>query len=375
MKVLILSCTAGEGHNSAAKAIKEVYDQSGEYCEIQNALEFISKTLSNFVAKSHIILYRHFPSWFNFGYTCCENNPSILAPGSLVYKIFAKGTESLYKYISNNGFDTVICTHSFAAVIVTEIVNHYNLKIQTGFVATDFTCHPGTKDSDLDFYFIPDEKLVDDFTCDHIQKEEVLPFGIPIRQRFYEHIDKTTAKTEFGIPSDRKHVVMMCGSMGCGPLAKLALEFAKTMPECEFSVICGNNAKLKKSLDRKSRNIRNLHIFGFMNDMPKVLDSADLYLTKPGGISTSEAVAKEVPMLFVNTVAACESYNLKHFLSYGVADSGKNVKELTEKCVDIIQNEEKLEAFKQNLKNMPKVNSSEQIRQTMLNAKNKERDA
>lgn len=368
MKTLILSCTTGEGHNSAAKAIKEVYDLNGDYCAISDALGFISKGLSKFVAKSHIILYRHFPKLFNFGYTYCENHPSILAPGSLVYKIFSKGTEKLYKYITDNGFDTVICTHSFAAVILTEIINRYQLTIQTAFVATDFTCHPGTKDSDLDFYFIPDEKLISNFTCDHIVSDEVKPFGIPIRQNFYSLTDKTTAKTEFGIPAEKKHVVMMCGSMGCGPLAKLALNFANTMPDCEFSVICGTNVKLKKSLDRKSRNIKNLHIFGFVNDMPKVLDSADLYLTKPGGISTSEAVAKEVPMLFVNTVAACESYNLKHFLSYGVAESGKNVKELTEKCVDIIGNEEKLNTFKQNLKNIPKVNTSDRIRQTLIDA-------
>ncbi len=366
MKILILSCTAGEGHNSAAKAVKEVYDQKGEYCEIADALSFISKALSNFVAKSHIILYRHFPKWFNFGYNYCENHPSILAPGSLVYKIFSKGTENLYNYIKDNDFDTVICTHTFAAVIATEIINQYSLNIKTAFIATDFTCHPGAKDSDLDFYFIPDEKLVDDFTCDHILKDEVVPLGIPIKQKFYSITDKSTAKSEFGIPADKKHVVMMCGSMGCGPLAKLAVNFANSMPECEFSVICGTNQKLKKSLDRKSRNFPNLHIFGFVTDMPQVLDSADLYLTKPGGISTSEAVAKEVPMLFVNTVAACETYNLKHFLSYGVAESGKNVKELTEKCIDIITNDEKLNTFKRNLHNIPKVNTSEMIRQILI---------
>ncbi len=370
MKTLIISCTTGEGHNSCARAIKEVFDSNNESCEITNGLAFISKGLSKFVSTSHIILYRYFPKLFNYGYNLSEKHPSVFAPGSLIYNIFSKGTEKLHNYIKSNGFDTVICTHPFAAVILTEMQNRYRLPIRTSFVATDYTCSPSVKDSNLDIYFIPDNKLTDDFICDHIGKDKIFSVGIPIRQRFYSPNDKNSAKENCGISSEKKHVVLMCGSMGCGPLAKLAISFAKQMPECEFSIICGTNTKLKRSLDKKSSNIKNLHILGFVKDMPTMLEATDLYLTKPGGISTSEAVAKEVPMLFVNTVAACETYNLNHFLAYKVADSGKNVKELTEKCIRIINDDDILKGFRKNLHKINKVNAAQTIRQILIENNN-----
>ena len=365
MRTLIISVTAGEGHNACAKAIKEAYDINGDYCELADGLSYVSPLLSKFIAFSHIVIYRHFPKLFNFGYTQSENKPKLFAKGSLIYSILKLGTKKLYNHIINGEFDTVICTHPFAGIILTEVIEKFSVNLKTAFVATDFTCSPSTRECNMDYFFIPDIKLVDHFIKGRITREKIVPVGIPIKQKFYSKTDKNEAKKAMGISVIKKHVVIMCGSMGCGPLAQLSVSFAASMPECEFSIVCGTNKKLKKTLDKKSRSFDNLHIHGFVNDMSLVLDSADLYLTKPGGLSTSEAVAKEIPMLFVNTIAACETYNLKHYISYEVADSGKNVRELTEKCKSIISDEEKLDTFRLNHKKINKVNSALKIREIM----------
>ncbi len=363
MSTLIISCTTGEGHNSCAKAIKEVYDNNNEKCEIVDGLGFISQGLSYLTAKGHILLYRHFPKIFNLGYRLSEDNPSIFSPGSLIYKIFSKGTLKLKNHIIDGSFERVICTHPFAAVILTEMQNRYSLPIKTAFVATDYTCCPSVKDSNLDYYFIPDKILCKDFLCKHITEDKLFPIGIPIRQDFYSHKDSKLAKAEMGISPENKHIVMMCGSMGCGPLAKLATTVAKKMQDnCELTVICGTNTALKRTLDKKTAKFKNVHILGFVNNMPTVLDSADLYLTKPGGISTTEAVAKLTPMLFVNTVAACETYNLHHFVNYKVAYSGKTTKELCSKCLGMINDGKTLTNIRQTYEHIEKNNTSELIR-------------
>lgn len=367
MRTLIISCTTGEGHNSCAKALKEVFDANNEACEIVDGLSFISKGISRFAESGHILLYRHFPKIFDLGYKLSEKHLSTFAPGSIFYRIFSKGSSKLKEHIINNECDTVICTHPFAAVILSEVQNRYALPIHTAFVATDYTCCPSVKDSSLNIYFIPDSKLAGAFISENITENKIFPVGIPIRQKFYETTDKTEAKLQMSVSPDKKHIVMMCGSMGCGPLAKLAVSVASSMgSDCELTVICGTNEKLRKALTNKSLGIDNLHICGFVNNMSTVLDSADLYLTKPGGISTTEAVAKRVPMLFVNTVAACETYNLEHFLDYSVADSGKNVAELTDKCLKILGNEDLLRAYKHNLNNIPLINTSEKIREILI---------
>ncbi len=367
MRTLIISCTTGEGHNSCAKAIKEVYDANNEVCEVVDGLSFISRSLSRFIEKAHILLYRHFSKLFDFGYRLSEKHQATFAPGSVFYKVFSRGAAKLRDYIVGNDYDTVICTHPFAAVILTEMQNRYALPIHTAFVATDYTCCPSVKDSNLNIYFIPDKNLVSDFRSDNITDDKIFPVGIPIKQKFYEATDKTDAKRKMNTSADRKHIVMMCGSMGCGPLAKLAVRVASNMGnDCELTVICGTNKSLQKSLLKKSAHLKNIHILGFIDEMPTMLASSDLYLTKPGGISTTEAAAKRVPMLFVNTVAACETYNLDHFLSYSVADSGKNVKELTDKCLKILDEEYLLKHFRRNLENIPIVNSSEKIREILI---------
>ena len=236
MRILIISCTTGEGHNSCARAIKEVYDLNREECTIVDGLEFISKTLSKFVAAGHILLYRHFPKIFDLGYRLSENHPSVFAPGSLIYKIFSKGTSKLKDYILENKFDTVICTHPFSAVIVTEMQNRYALPIHTSFVATDYTCSPSVKESKLNIYFIPDKKLTDSFKCENITEDKIFSVGIPIRQMFYTNADKSNAKRDMNVSPENKHIVMMCGSMGCGPLSQLATKVATKMNKnCELN--------------------------------------------------------------------------------------------------------------------------------------------
>ncbi|MBO7218265.1 MAG: polysaccharide biosynthesis protein [Clostridia bacterium] len=366
MKVLIISCTTGEGHNSCARAIKEIFDLNNEPCDISDGLSFISPSLSKFAEIGHIILYRHFPKIFNLGYSLSEKNPSFFAPGSIVYKIFSKGTLKLKNYILENGYDAVICTHPFAAVILTEMQNRYKLSIKTAFVATDYTRCPSVEDSALDYYFIPDKKLCDEFVCKNITPDKIYPFGIPIKQKFYNELSKNEAKEKLGILPENRHIVMMCGSMGCGPLSSLAAAVSQNMnSNTELTVICGTNNKLKNALENTCGKLSNVHILGFTNDMPTVLARADLYLTKPGGISTTEAAIKKIPMLFVNTVAACETYNLAHFTEYGVAYYGRNVKDLKAKCLGMINDSHTLDEISLKLNEIEKINSAEKIREIL----------
>ncbi len=367
MRVLILSITAGEGHNSCAKAIKEIYDLNNEHAEIADGLDFVSPSLKKFVAWSHVILYRHFPKLFNYGYSESEKKPQLFREGSLINKILVRGNKRLKKFIEDGEFDTVICTHPFPAIMLTRIIRDFGLSLKTAFVATDFTCSPSTKESNLDYYFIPHESLTADFRTDWITADKIIATGIPIKQKFYTFNDKRLAKTELGIDPEHRHIVMMCGSMGCGPLAALAQRVSLKMSEnCELTIICGTNKKLRHRLQKKIGVKHRVHIMGFTDNMPLLLDSADLYLTKPGGISTSEAVAKCTPMLFVNTVGACESYNLAHFLKYDVAVSGKTVTSLSKNCISLISNDEKLSLMRDNLSKMGVLNSAELIRNILL---------
>jgi len=346
VRVLILSCNTGEGHNSCAKAIKEVFDTKGEVCVIEDALRFISTKASRFISWGHVFVYRNLPWLFNWGYRFTEKHTGVFREKNMMYNFFGKGADELYKFIARGTYDAVICTHPFASLMLTETQRRYKLSVKTAFVATDYTCSPGVNDSNLDYYFIPDERLIPDFESMNITKEKILANGIPIRQIFYTHTEKDEAKQRLGIKASQKHIVMMCGSMGCGPIEKLAgLLTEQLQYGFDMTVVCGTNDKLKARLEHKYGDRKNLHICGYVKDMSAMLDSADLYLTKAGGISVTEAARKKLPMVFINAVAGCEDYNSAFYTQLGCAKRSADAKELLRVCNSLVSDEGSYDAM------------------------------
>lgn len=366
MCTLILSCNTGEGHNSCARAIKEIFDLHHADCDITDGLAFVSEKASDFISWGHTFVYRRLPGLFRWGYSSVEKHPDTLSEDSKVYALFSKGVERLYQYICENRYDTVICVHVFTALMVTELQRRYDLPLKTAFAATDYTCSPGTKDSLLDVYFIPDTGLTGDFLCDSIPQGKIIASGIPVRQMFYQKAENP--KERIGIPADAGHMVMMGGSMGCGPMDDLIEEIGKRLKNDQIlTVICGTNENLRQKLEKKYRDNHNIRIEGFLKDMSVMLDSADLYLTKPGGLSTTEAVVKKVPMVLIDAVAGCEKYNFEWFLSSGAAVSGKEVDDLAEIAVGLLKDKARLDKMRNAYTSFPHGNAAQTIFNTMNN--------
>lgn len=376
MATLILTCSTGQGHNSCAKAIKEYYDSQGEPCVIEDALGFVSKNLSRVICWGHVTMYRHFHGLFQIGYRYSEKHSGMFREKSGIYKLLTLGTDKIRRMITEGSYDQVICTHVFASLMMTEVQNRYHLPVTTCLVATDYTCNPGTKESEVDLHFIPDPPLSIYYECPNIADEQIISSGIPIRQMFYHSVPKNQARLAFGIPTNHRHLLMMCGSMGCGPMKKLAKVLAGTLPETvDLTIVCGTNKSLQKKLTRKYRKQDNIHILGYVEDMSMLMDSADLYLTKPGGISVTEAAMKNLPMVFIDAVAGCEEYNKVYFIHTKAAKTAKTVKEIAELCQDILSKPRKLEKMRRNLEAMAKANAGEVIYREMKEFSEKDKAA
>ncbi len=339
MKTLILSCNTGEGHNACARAIKEYYDAVGEECFIMDSLSFVSEEVSKIVAKGHILIYRKFSPVFEWGYEFAQNHPKHFDQKRPIYQFFAQGAEALWNYIVQNRYDSIICTHPFAALMITEVRRRCGLTADTAFVATDYTCCPGVNCSDMGIYFIPDAALTAEFIEQKVPAEKLCPSGIPIRQVFYSEEPKVEAKKSFGVDPNHKHIVMACGSMGCGPIESLSETIEPLLGgSTELTIVCGTNERLEASMRQIHANESCIHVRGFVKNMSLLLDSADVYVTKPGGLSITEAMAKAVPMVLVNAVGGCESYNLNHLLQLKQAVTGDSIEELAEICVQAAKN-------------------------------------
>lgn len=349
-KVLILTCSTGQGHNSCAAAIEEYFKTRGVECDITDSLTFFSEGVAKFISWGHSFIYRHIPWLFKWAYSFAKRNKAVFGESSVLCAMLRRCSERLRDYIERGGFDTVICTHLFPAIAITGIQRNSPVDVLAAFVFTDYTAYPGTETLAMDKYFVPDEDTRKECLQLGLQEEKVTVTGIPVYQKFFAPMDKARAKQALRLDADKGHLLVMCGSMGCGPIKQLLKEITLGFHgEANITVICGTNSRLFNRLRKKYEGAPGVRVVGYTRFIPLYMDSADLFLTKPGGISVTEASAKALPMAFVNAVAGCEQYNMDYFIRHGFAFTRPSVKELATACVAALRSETQLREMRQDL--------------------------
>lgn len=364
-RTLLLSCNTGEGHNSAAKAIKEVFDARGESCEIIDTLALLSPKASEIISRGHVGIYRKVPRLFGAGYKFFEKVSSDPEEGA-VYEILARGAAKLNQLIEESGCTAAISVHPFSGMMLTAVMRRYAPKIVTGIVATDYTCSPFVNQSDLDYYFIPHESLIDEFVRCGIPAEKIVPSGIPVRQCFYEEKAVLESREALFIREDERVAVLMCGSMGCGPMKELAEDIAAEINGKELLiVICGNNEKLREQLNDKISSVR-VKVLGYTNKMNLYMDAADVLITKPGGLSSTEAATKGLPMVFIDAVAGCEEHNMNFFVGQKWAVTDTTEKGLTRQVMELLNDDSERQRISGALRDSFSRNSARIIYNTVM---------
>lgn len=362
MKALILTCSTGGGHNACAEALRDAFPGSRDNCHIASALDFVSENLCAFLTWGHTTMYRYFPGLFRWGYRHAETHPELLRESAFIYRLLTDGTGALSKFLAEGQYDTVICTHIFAGLLLRRTLREYPMDIRTGFVSTDYTCSPGAANTEPDLCFLPAASLIPEFTRCGFPEEALRVSGMPVQEAFYSIPDKNAAKTKLGISPEDTHLLIMCGSMGCGPLKKLAKYLIQnTGPGCRITVVCGTNKGLHRALEKRYRSDTRINILGYVSDIPKWMDSADLLLSKPGGLSVSEAAAKGLPMVLMDTVGGCEAYNLRYFTLLGGAVTAEMPSELAQLCVQLLAQPQRRQHMEAALRSRSRGNAGKNI--------------
>lgn len=331
MRVLILSCNTGGGHDSAGNALREVFGQAGIACEMRNFLDLLPATVSHVICDGQVFLYRHLPRLFGWCYRMEEAHPS-----RALIRLCCSAVEALTCLIREGGYDAVICVHVFPALALSETVRRFSLHVRTYFVSTDYTCHPFVGETSLSGYFIPHRELIGEFVADGIPAERLLATGIPVHPRFEQKRTRAQVCAELGIAQERRIVLLVGGSIGCGPMRKLAVRLQRDLPpQAMLIVICGTHTHLREQLTAVADRER-MRVIGYTDRMSDYMDIADLMLTKAGGLCTTEAIAKRLPMIYIDAVPGCETKNLHFGMRLGYALTAEDpcaLSDLTCRCL------------------------------------------
>jgi processive 1,2-diacylglycerol beta-glucosyltransferase len=359
MKVLILSITAGYGHNICAEAIKEYFSHAHTEAEVKvlDALEYINPLLSKTIAQSYLHLTKYAKPLYGGVYRLAEKKkdpaPKI-SPTRISHKLLST---MLKDYIAKFNPNFIICTHVFAAQMMTEARKH--LTCPTIGIVTDFAIHPYWEDTNLDYYVLPNELLTYQFTQKGLAADAILPFGLPIRKQFSHYISQTDARANIGIPN-KPTVLVMGGSMGFGGMIK-TLERLNNLPlDFQIITVCGNNSRVNKKIDKLSfdKVVKN---YGYVDNINELMSACDILVSKPGGITTSEALAKGIVMVMTKPIPGQEERNKEFLLNCGAAMSINNLIDVDECVYQLLTNPLKLDAMKQCVAVLSKPNSTRDL--------------
>lgn len=339
MKVLILSCNTGQGHNTAGKAVLAELQRLGIECEMLDALSFESEMASKMISDIHSKGALHLPRVYGLGVSTAKRLDKISKKRSVCYVANVTYASALYEYITENGYDTVVAPHVFPSEAITRIRRKHGVTFRTYFIATDYTYPPFLSDTELDTYFIPHESLAHEFTEAGIPEEKLMATGIPVSSAFAEKTEKTEARRKLGLPEDGNILLVMTGSMGYGNTEKLVAELLRRIPEGTSVVVMGgNNEKMKERLRRKHKNDPRLFVIDFTTEASLYMDASDILFTKPGGLSSTEAAVKGIPTIHTKPIPGWEENNIEFFRTHGLSLFGSSCDDLVTNALYLLGN-------------------------------------
>lgn len=337
MDALILSCSTGGGHNAAGAAIKEELEARGHHVTMMDPYELVSHKLAEEIGNVYVKMVQKSPWLFGIVYTLGKIVRHV--PGkSPVYFANISVAKKLQEYLDRHPVDVIIMPHLYPAELITYLKRQKAKLPLTVFIATDYVCIPFTEETECDYYVVPGERQIRDFTRRGIPREKILPYGIPVSRAFDEKMSKSMARECLGLNPDekKKYILITGGSIGAGNLRKnirlLLMHLRQKNIDGTLIVVCGNNERLYRQLERRYVHPRlwgkwtrtsvaggEILLLRKTKQMALYMRACDIFISKPGGLSSTEAAVAQVPYIQMRPIPGCETYNMRFFRKNGMS--------------------------------------------------------
>ena len=287
-----------------------------------------------------------------------RTNSYSLSPTRITNMAFAT---KMRKFIDDYDPDVVITTHIFASIILDVMKQLGDLRAKVVNVLTDFTFHPFFEESlRSDYVVIPSELLVEKAHKKGFTDDQILPFGIPIQPKFNISISREEARRRLEINTDKPIILLMSGSMGFGHIERTVTDLDNVKHDFGIITVCGSNKKAQDKIDKLHSN-KLLRNYGYTNEVEVLMSACDGIVTKPGGLTTSEALAKRLPIIISTPLPGQEDRNTEFLLNHGAAMAVSPTTPLDEVIDQLFSNEPRLELMRRSIDLLRKPDSTARL--------------
>lgn len=368
-RILLLSASSGAGHTRAAqaveKAFKEANNEAGVEREIRHVdtLEYTNKVFRHLYSKAYIELVSKRPEVSGWFYdildTPWKNERRRLALDKL-------NTRPFVKLLHEFQPDLVVCTHFLPAEIVSWLKAKERIATRQAIVVTDFDVHAMWLCHHYEQYFVAIDESRAYLEALGIAPRKITVSGIPIDPDFAIQKDKQEMRLKHGLAPDRTTILLSAGGFGVGSVDRLITSLFPLQHKAQVVALCGRNKDLEERIARLAADMDSqatvmVKPVGYTQDMDEFMSASDLVLGKPGGLTTSEALAKGLVFVIVNPIPGQEERNSDHLLEAGAAIRCNNLVTLPYKLDGLLARPARLAAMQANAYKMSRPNAARDI--------------
>lgn len=316
------------GHRQSAVAISKSLKSLNPDCEIMsiNGFGYTYPVMEKIVNTAYMGVIKSAPQIWEYLY----DNPKVIkASAKLKEQIFKSSHKKLHTLIENFKPDVVICTQAFPCGMVADYKVTHKKSFKVVGVLTDFAPHLYWLHAGVDYYIVPSKEAKDRYLKEGIKDDHIQVFGIPIRDKFTEEIDRAHVAKKLGLSLEVPTVLVMGGGQGLGPIKDSVKSMMRMKMTLQLIVIAGTNANLMKWLKKIKHKVdKKIITYDYVTNVDELMAIASFIVSKPGGMTTSECLTKGLPMLIIDPIPGQEERNARFLVKSGIAVRVDDKKEI-----------------------------------------------
>ena len=364
-RVLILSASAGAGHVRAAEALKKAFEKLGAAKEVRHidTLDYTNKVFRRLYSQMYLDMVNSAPEMLGWLYDYLDQ-PWKKERRRLAFDRL--NTRPFVKMLKEYKPEITVCTHFLPAEIISWLKAKERIARPPAIVVTDFDIHAMWLCHNYERYFVPIAE-----TGVHMEKlgipaTKISVTGIPIDPIFAERKDKIEMRRKHGLNPDQTTILVSAGGFGADSVEHVITSLTEMQHEAQVVAIAGRNEQLRARLTAlvhhtKRRSRVTVNVVGYTTEMDEYMSASDLILGKPGGLTTSEALAKGLVLVIVNPIPGQEERNSDHLLEEGVAIRCNNLPALSYKIDRLLDDQRRLAEMRKNVRRLAKPNAASEI--------------
>lgn len=365
-RIILMYISEVSGHRNAALAIEKamlMLEPDTETLNI-NAFNYTNPIAEKVTNSIYMGIIKIAPKIWDYLY----DNPKIVKRIERTKENIHKANSPKLKKLFDKFMpDAVICTQAFPCGMVADYKKTYGLNLPLIAVLTDYVPHSYWIYDNVDYYIVPSEDIAASLVKRGVADKKVKSLGIPFDPKFGQLQEKSGLLHKYKLKSGIPTILVMGGGQGLGPIKTIVKSLEKVKSEIQEIVVTGTNKKLYKTLKRRIKKYKKrIILFGYAHHINELMNLADIVISKPGGVTTSEVLAMGKPMIIVKPLPGQEANNTRYLTEKGAAIKVDRPKEINSVVEGLIGNAHKLSQVKEAVRKIAKPSASMDIARLVL---------